>query len=85
VLSATFKKKWKLTTRGVTLRIVARKNVDKRVGFTILQGITVVRAREREREREGKKEMSCLRASRVYMRKHVDYRTEKEIEHCAWT
>jgi len=36
VLDATFKKKWKLTTKGVTLKIVVWKNMDKHVGFTIL-------------------------------------------------
>ena len=33
--------------------IIARENVDKCVGFTILQRITVVRARVRVRGKEG--------------------------------
>ena len=65
-LSAMFKKKWKLTTRGVTLRIVARKNVDKRMGFTILQGITVVRVRERERERGQERDVLPEGISGIY-------------------
>ena len=65
-LGATFKKKWKLTTRGVTLRIVAQKNVDKHMGFTILQGITVVRARERERERGQERDVLPEGISGIY-------------------
>jgi len=39
---------WKLTTRGVTLSIMVRKNVNERVEFTEIQGARIVRGRGKE-------------------------------------
>ena len=66
--------RWKLTTGGVTLRIMVQKKVNKRVKFTEIQGAIIVTVRGKDSEMA---RLRCL----GYKEKRVNCWTEKAMEH----